>query len=417
MSQTQTIIQTLKGYPWHIAILGFIILVVTNGMTANGNTVFDRAFLETFNWSRSELRLAGTITFLGSAALIFFIGMLIDRIGVKACLLFGTLLLSVCLFSYSLVENLIHLYLIHIAFALVIATAGTNVVVILVSQYFRDKRGIAIGIALMGTSAGGMIISRLGTELLENMTWREAFRTEAILPLFLTALILFLVTNKKVMDVAPQKEAFDEKEEQSGWSFQETMRSRTYWMLVGSAFLTYFTIMALVQNLFLHGTDQGLTASEATNLFIFLTFGAMATKFAVGFFTDYFHPFLIFRILLVIMILGVIMITMVTADLLWFAILIMSLGWGGMYTLYNFMVVDLYGLKAAGKNTGVIAIFESVGAATGPFVLARIYDGTGSYQFGFWLLVGFLMLSLLISTQFRDPRRRHMRDPAVLGTS
>ena len=390
-------IRVLKSHPWHIAVLGLLILTFTNGMTATGNTIFDRVFLDTFGWSPPQLKLTGTITFLGAAALVFFMGAVIDKIGVKPGLLFGTALLAVGVFAMSFVQSLSHLYLIYAAFALVLVTAGTNVVVILVSSLFQERRGLAIGIALMGTSIGGAVVSRLGAELLEVMSWREAFRVEAILPLILFVMILFFVPNTRarVVDDGPVEP------DRPGFELREALRTRTFWALTISAMMTYFAIMAIVQNLVLHGTALDLPTLEVSELFFFLTLGAVITKFGVGALVDHFDSFTVYRLLHLVMIGGLLLLVTMRVDLLGAAVLVTALGWGGMYTLYNFMVIDLFGLKAAGKITGLVAVFEAVGAATGPLVLAEIYRRMESYQLGFAVLAVLLCSSLILSFLFR----------------
>ena len=393
----EKIIQSLREHPWHIAVLGLLILTFTNGMTATGNTIFDRVFLDTFGWLASELKFAGTITFLGAASLVFFMGALIDRIGVKPGLLFGTALLAIGVFALSLVQSLAHLYLIYAAFALVLVTAGTNVIVILVSSVFEEKRGLAIGIALMGTSIGGAVVSRLGAELMEVMPWREAFRYEAILPIILFVLILLFVPNTRPKKV----EGADDVSSRSGFELREALRTRTFWTLTISAMMTYFSIMAIVQNLVIHGTSLNLPELEVSELFLFLTVGAVITKFGVGALVDHFDSFMVYRILHLVMISGLLLLISLRVDLLSAAVLITALGWGGMYTLYNFMVIDLFGLKAAGKITGLVAVFEAIGAATGPIALAGFYDGQQSYQMGFVLLAVLLCASLILSFWLR----------------
>ena len=390
-------IRVLKSHPWHIAVLGLLILTFTNGMTATGNTIFDRVFLDTFGWRASELKLTGTITFLGAAALVFFMGAVIDKIGVKPGLLFGTALLAVGVFAMSFVQSLSHLYLIYAAFALVLVTAGTNVVVILVSSLFQERRGLAIGIALMGTSIGGAVVSRLGAELLEIMSWREAFRYEAILPLVLFFLILFFVPNTR----SKKTDSLEEAADRPGFELREALRTRTFWALTISAMMTYFAIMAIVQNLVIHGTALDLPRLEVSELFFFLTLGAVITKFGVGALVDHFDSFIVYRLLHLVMIAGLLLLVTMRVDLLGAAVLVTALGWGGMYTLYNFMVIDLFGLKAAGKITGLVAVFEAVGAATGPIALAGFYDSLDSYQYGFVLLTILLCASLILSFLFR----------------
>ncbi len=88
-------------------------------------------------------------------------------------------------------------------------------------------------------------------------------------------------------------------------------------------------------------------------------------------------------------------------DLLLFTLPVMAFGWGGIYTLYNIMIVRNFGLKAAGKINGSISVLESIGSALGPFLTAFIHDKTGNYQISFIIISLFLLATTIISFYFK----------------
>ena len=73
------------------------------------------------------------ITLLLTGLVAPFIGVLIDRLGVRALLIAGALMLSAAYFSYAHVGSLLQVYLIHLVFAAVLVACGMNVAVIMVS--------------------------------------------------------------------------------------------------------------------------------------------------------------------------------------------------------------------------------------------------------------------------------------------
>lgn len=111
-------------------------------------------------------------------------------------MVFGAALLTLCLVLYGRIGSAAQMYAIHALFALVLATCGLIVAVMLVSNWFYAKRGTAIGIALVGTSLGGMFFPRFATGLIADHGWRQAFAWEAVFPAVLVVMILLLVHNR-----------------------------------------------------------------------------------------------------------------------------------------------------------------------------------------------------------------------------
>ena len=171
-----------RYYPWLMALMGMLVLLVSNGLTVTGLTAFDESLLKEFGWTRSELKLRDLITLILAGWMAPFLGALIDKVGPRKLVLGGVTLLAALYAAYAHVDSLIHLYLIHVGFAAVVVAAGLNVSVIFVSQWFHTQRGTAIGIALVGTSLGGMVFPKLGVKLMEAMDWRAALLWETAIP-------------------------------------------------------------------------------------------------------------------------------------------------------------------------------------------------------------------------------------------
>jgi len=174
-----------------IAILGTIILIVTNGMSFSGITVFDEAILGEFGWTKSELKFRDFVNLVAASFIMPFVGAIIDKYGVKRMMVLGLLLMAGLYYLYSFIQVTWHMYAIHFAFAFAVSMAGTLATIIMVSQRVTERRGMAIGIALAGTSAGGMILPQIGAPLMEAFGWRTAFQYEAIIPIII-AVIIFI---------------------------------------------------------------------------------------------------------------------------------------------------------------------------------------------------------------------------------
>jgi len=393
MSEKQSF-GTLLG----IAILGTITLIVTNGMTISGITVFDETILESFGWSKSELKFRGLINLVASSLIVPFVGAIIDKYGVKRMIVLGLLLISGLLFSYSLIESVWHVYAIHLGFAFAVSGAGTMAIIIMVSQRVKTKRGTAIGIALAGTSLGGMIIPQIGRPLLENFGWRSAFQYEAIIPLVIVIIILiFLKPVKYKKKVTSETIEKDEETGLTELTVQNAIKSPVFWAICFAGIFCFYSILGIIDNLFLYLSELGFTPKDATNAFSIFFLIMLLAKLSSGVITDYINEHKLFKIQLAIMTVGVILLALHSKALIWPALIFIGMGWGGLYTLLNYIIITTFGVKSAGKIGGLISFFEGVGSGLGMWLTALIADKTGSYSTSFWFMVVILCIAFVIS--------------------
>ena len=412
--------QALARTPWTIAGIGLVILMVTNGLTATAISVFDESLLAEFGWSRGELKFRDFLNFGVVALFAPLGGLMLDRFGARRLLVVGCLALSAAYAAYSRLETLWQMYVIHIVFALALLTAGTMVVIVLVSSWFVARRGVAIGIALVGTSAGSFVFSPLNAVLIERFGWRQAFLVEAALPLVVLALVLLLVRNSPTEHGgAPVGVAADGPDPRStGVEFRDALRTRSFWAIGLSGFLMYYSILAIFGHLFLHMRGLGYAPTVAASALSLLALLAMFGKLGSGWLADRIDRHKVFMGCLVLMLIGVAgLATMKPGGWVWSSVTVIGLGWGGLFTLYNMLTVSNFGLKAIGKINGSISSMESLGGGLGIWLTGRLFDVWGSYEMPFLVLLGCVALGLVIGTQIRSelPEDRLRRMAAARG--
>lgn len=404
-----------RYYPWLMAVMGMLVLLVSNGLIVTGLTAFDESLLKEFGWTRSELKLRDLITLVLAGWMAPFLGVVIDKVGPRKLILAGIALLAALYFAYAHVHSLAHLYLIHVGFAAVLVAAGLNVAVIFVSQWFATQRGTAIGIALVGTSLGGMVFPKLGVQLMQNMDWRAAFLWETAIPLGFLVLAFLFVRSPRPGGIQPWGADKVAAKAATGTpaasslpdiGYQQALRTRTFWVLAFVAMTTFFSIMAVSANLFLHMRDLGYAPDKAGNA-LGLMFGlAMVGKFMFGMLADLFPAKRVFLLNLAIMAAGAVILATMRADLIWYSLALFGLGWGGLYTMIQLLAVNAFGLGAAGRILGTITLLDATTAGLGIWVTAKIFDLTKSYHIAFSLICALIVLALLAATLVRDERAR-----------
>ncbi len=404
-SRLETSMPAWQRNPWTIAVIGLLILMITNGLTATAISVFDESLLNEFGWSRGELKFRDFLNF-GIVALCAPLGgLLLDRFGARRLLIVGCLVLSGAYLSYSRLEGLGQMYAIHVAFAVALLTSGTMVVIVLISSWFVEKRGLAIGIALVGTSAGSFLLPPLNAVLIEEFGWRRTFAIEAAFPLVILVIVLLLVRNSpaefggQALGVRPG--GTDPRT--TGLEFLQAIRTRTFWAIGLSGFLIYYSILAIFSHLFLHMRGLGYEPKVAALVLSLLSAIAMISKLSSGWLADRFDRHKVFMACLGLMLIGVAgLATMKPGLWVWSSATLVGLGWGGLFTLYNMLTVNNFGLKAIGKINGAVSSMESLGGGLGIWLTGAMFDAWGSYQVPFLVLLGCVATGILIGTQIRS---------------
>ena len=453
-------------YPWLVAVVGMLTLFLSNGMTATGVTIFDSALLDEFGWERGPFKFTDTIKFVLTALMAPFVGILIDKVNPRWLLMTGCALLTLGYLGYAALLNgaappvilliatlgafglaavlvvalgsllpqlgrtpaiavaaalalaflwkfygawsgdaLRQLYAIHMLFALALSAAGSMTVIFLVSSWFVKHRGLAIGIALIGTSLGSAVFPLVNPPLIEAFGWRQAFTWNAAMPVVLLVLVALAIKGTPAQAgwraVGQSAAVADLK--QHGLTFKEALRTRTFWAIAVSGFLAYYSIFSFVQHFVLH-LNKGFayTLADAGKMMFVFSLVAMTAKFAIGWLADHIDRHKVFTACQVIMLVGMIGLASMERGWVVASAVVIGLGWGGLFTLYNMLAVNNFGLREIGRINGSISLMESVGVGLGSWVTGLLFDRYGSYQVPFTVLAVAIVVALLVGLLIRS---------------
>jgi len=390
-------------FRWVILAIATATLCVSNGMSITGISVFDQSLLAEFGWDRGELKFRDMVTFALAGLIAPFAGVVIDRVGVRKVMIFGFALLTVAYWFYGALNSLGDLYIVHAMLGIVLVCAGLNVAVILVSTWFVDKRGTAIGITLVGTSLGGVIFPQLGTQLINSEGWRSAYDWEMVVPVVMLLLTIFVVRDRpddgEVQPVEAATEAPDD------YGYVEALKTPTFWALAIIAMTTFYTVLGAQAHLFLHMLDMGESRQTATNAVSALFTAALFGKFIFGFLADHINQKRVLQANLLVMLAGAICLAMLKPGLIWGAVVAFGFGWGGLYTLLQLTAINSFGLAAAGKILGTITILDALGGGLGIWLTGVLFESGGqSYAVPFGVFVGMLVTAMIASFWIRPTR-------------
>ncbi len=410
-------IKNPNNYRWIILAVCFFTITFTNGLTLGGLVVFDRELLNYLSEVtggeilRQELKLKDAITLWSTAVFAFIAGIIIDRVGVRSLMVSGMFLLSATFYFYAKSDSLADMYIIHIFQGIVLSVSGMVINVVLISKWFNDNRGLAIGVLLAGTSVGNGIFPQINTYLLtiSDGDWRQVMMWLALIPLAY-APILFALIKERPEDVETKedneaKNDFKASSIEGGFTLQETLISSNFWFLSVMAFCTFYSILAMIGHVFLMLDGEGYSPQISATGVSIIFIGGFIGKVISGKLAEMIGRKIVLVGGVAMMLAGSLLIVSSifykNPLLIWIGLTLYGTGWGGLYTLIQLLVADLFGLIAIGKIMGVINIIDTIGGGLGPIITAVIYDSTQSYLLPFLVISALLVIALISSSMLK----------------
>ena len=175
--------------------------------------VFVAPFMQEFGWTVEQIMRGLPILILGALIMSPVAGFLADKYGVRKVVLTSIPLFSLAMMSFSLNDGSMSIYL-FCWISIAVTGAGTLPVTWTraVNSWFMKRRGLALGMSLIGTGLFGPLAKIFAATLIEQFGWRFAYIGVGLLPL----LIAFPVAWFLLYEATDDDLAFDnDKKEKS----------------------------------------------------------------------------------------------------------------------------------------------------------------------------------------------------------
>ena len=417
-------------YGWWIVAIAFLVNFISIGIGVYAFGVFIPAMSEDpdLNWSKTAIAGAFTVNLFVAALLAPLIGPLLDKKhGPRVVLALGALLAGAGLMALSRADALWQFYL----FFGLLGSLGFIITVTLttpavVSKWFIRKRGRALGITFMGSSAGAMVMVPISQVLVSTYGWRTAWfvlgliTVIAIVPL----VSLFMRRRPEDMGLKPDGEYASAKDgpisrhrevkplEESTWTLKSAIRTPSLWLLLlafNMAFMAY-TGIVIFQIDYLTNPAQGfskITASSAVSLFAAVS---IMSKLSWGLIAERLNPryagpagFLISAGAIIVLL------NVNNLAMVYLYAILLGIGVGNVDLILNIMLANYYGRTFLGAITGFSSTALMITTGAAPLLVASLFDATGSYTIPFLLSIGALVFSGLLILLAKPPREQTTR--------
>lgn len=378
---------------WFVVGASWIGLFLHFGsLLVNTFGVFLTTLCDQFNWTRTQVSLAFMLATLTAMLAMPVTGWMADRFGARRPILVCTTIFGAAFVALSmLTPRLWHLYGLFLLLGLV--GPGTSAVphAGVISRWFSDRRGLALGVAMSGTALGGVVWPSASQYLIHDFGWRMAYALlgGAVLLVAVPMLLLFL----KDPPPAAVTSGNDPIERVHGLTRFEALRSGAFWVIVTAFFVVMASIQACMIHLVPMLTDRGLSPARAAFTASLLGVAGMIGRLGTGYLLDLLPaarvPVLAFSTVAI----GILVLAFgATGPSAIMAAILIGLGYGAEASTIPYLVSRYFGMRSFAEIYSYIFIAVPLGGAVGPVLMGAGFDSSGSYQFVL-LVCGLLTLA------------------------
>jgi MFS family permease len=375
------------------------------GLYQNLSSLFVVGPVAEFGWSRGDIATAAGLGLLGGLA-VPFLGRLVDRLGARAMIVAGMLLLAAVYAGMAMLTGPLWQYQ-ALVFGLALSVPGTSAIVYgkLIAQRFEAHRGMALGIATSGISITSLALAPVLGVVIAAYGWRIGFLSLCVVVGGLALpVVLGLLRNTPAGPTRPGPNAQGAAFPVAGMTARATRRDLRYWSLGLCAALINVASVGLVTSLVPFGLDRGLATAEAALLVTGFAASQVVGRLVMGALVDRFRPQATAAIFAAISALAFVALQLPAPGfpLLFAFVFFAGLMNGAEHDLLPFLTARLFGIRAYGEVYGTLIMISLFGTAIGVTAFGRLHDATGSYSIALVVAAVALGITALLFLTLRE---------------
>jgi len=364
-------------------VTSFLALFAIVGVALYGLPRFYPFFVQELGWSRAQVTSGNAYSKIAVAIAFGFIaGRMVDRFGPRRLMLGGIVMAGLALVGLSYATTMSVFYFFYAFNALGYVCGGPLPNQVLLSRWFDQGRGKAMGIAYLGIGVGGALVPLLAFRLTEAIGWRGA--------LWWLGILMIVVALPAAWFVREPPAAAARARAASSQSLRPLLSRPAFFLLMIGSMASIGAVGGTMQNLALYlSLDRKLAQADIDGTLSLVLIGSLAGRLLMGWLADRIAKKRVMILIYVIVAAAIppLFYAPTPGTLKVFAFLF-GIGLGGDYMIIPLMAAEIYGVAILGRVLGIVLTADSVAESLVPMLVAGLRDSTGSYGPGFLVLVG-----------------------------
>ena len=403
-------------YGWNMVIASVATNTIMSAAYFQGFSALFLPIESYFAWPRWVISAALSTRQLESGIVSPLIGFMLVKITIRQMVFWSGVITAAGLIGLGLINGLFTFFLFFIIVSL--GASGVSHAVtwpVLIARWFRRKRGLAMGLAVMGPIFGSPFLL-LNTAIEETYGWRVVLIGYGFIVFVGVSLISMTIRNSPA-DIGLQPDGVEPTEEErsrgvsdlgseAGMTLRQVLRIKEFWLLMaymGGMFVVNSAMQAHQIPYFVE--DRGLSSYQAAATLMLVFMVSAIGRIGGGYVMDRADYRVVLAVMSIVMGLALVYLQIFkpssTIGSLPFIILF-GIGFGSMIPIRGTLGSMMFGLRSLGPVIGLLQGGSVAAGVVGPIFLGVMNTFEGSYHNAIWALVvvSFIMapVSLLMSS-------------------
>ncbi len=376
-----------RGDQFHAVATSFLALFSIVGLALYGLPLYYDYMVSEFGWSRTLVTSGNAISKLVIGPLFGLLaGWIVDRFGPRRLMLAGIVVAGAALVGLGSMSALWMFYFFYVLNALGNVCGGPLPNQVLLSRWFRNGRGKAMGFAYLGIGIGGAVVPWLSYWLAHLWGWRGALRA-------LGALIILLAGPRTYFTKEAPVDPEEAKRTTGLAPLLAVARRPAFYLLAIGSMCSIAAVGGANQHLKLFlSLDQGWAQRDAARIISLVLTCSIAGRLTMGWLSDHAPKKVVMLLIYTLVASAIPLLSFASPHTMYVFAIMFGIGLGGEYLIIPLMAAELFGVAVLGRVMGIIVTADGVAEAVSPMLIGYLRDTTGSYRIGFALLVGVALL-------------------------
>ncbi len=374
-------------------------------------SVFVAPLEKEFKWKRADTSMVFTIAVVVFALTFIVAGRLQDKLGPFKISLVGAVLVSLGFFLCAYADDLNKFFIFFGVLGGLGNGFGYATPIPVMSKWFPDKRGLAVGLAVAGYGGGSAIFGPLAASyLIPTYGWRTTFQVLGAIFFVMTVFGAFLLKNPPVgYKPAGWTPAPASKVAATTYEFKlsEVVGTPTfYFMWVAYAFGCAAGLMVISQLVpFAKSVGIPGTTLAAFGLVVGAAGNAMGRIFS-GWMSDAMGRINVLRLMIGISMVAMPILYHVGGNVVALFVMLYIVYWcyGTQLSVNASTAADFWGTKNVGINYGVLFTAWGVAGLLGGRIGGWMFDKYHNYQMAFYTAAGLAAVALICEMAAKRPQ-------------
>ena len=359
--------------------------------------LFIEAWIADFGWTRAQASLGILGSTLALAAVLPFIGSIVDRYGLVTPVMISLLGLSLAYVLLGMFVQSIATFVILAMLQAILGSASSPLAYTrAINAVFNKQRGLALGVALSGAGVAATFGPTLISNAIDAFGWRGAYYAMALFTLVVGAVIILVLSR-----LNGAKTAVNIDMEAANRDFLVAKASRTYWTIMAAIFCLSLGLGGLMIHFVPILLDVGFATNAAVKIAGVIGIAVVLGRLLVGFAVDrIFAPRVAIAILLAC-ISGVLALALLGSVVAVPAAFVIGFSVGAEVDLIGYLVARYFGMHAYGQIYGRQYSTFLIATGLSPVILGAVRDATGTYTASLFTAAAFMVISAALFAKLR----------------